>query len=219
MLLATRCSDDDAPSAVDKGFDYFPLEAGRYAIYNVNEIHYSSISGNDTLAYQLMMEVSDSFVNNTGTITYVINRSKRNAQQDEWEFLETWSSRRTTREAVMNEGNISFVKLAFPLKQGIQWDGNKFNNSTADDYEIKDVGLARSINGIDFTETLTVEQESYDDQVTRTDIRTEVYAREVGLVYKETKQLTYCTEQVCLNDGIIESGLIYKQEIVEYGVH
>lgn len=217
-IIVAGCDENDDQTAPDKGFDYFPVSTGLYAIYDVEEIHYSTASAPDTLVYQMMTVITDSFANGAGGITYVMHRSKRTTATDDWEPIDTWSVRMDLREVVVNESNVSYLKLVFPLEEGAMWDGNKFNTLASDEYEVKIYDAPLSVNGLEFDRTMTVEQEAYDDEVTRTDIRTEVYARNVGLIRKESTVLTYCTEQVCLNQGFIDSGIIYKQEIREYGI-
>jgi hypothetical protein len=218
-LLVAACDPQEPTQPVDKGLDYFPLQTGMYAVYQVSETRYSQLSEPETLAYELMTEVVDSFGSGSGEFTFVIHRFQRPDANSEWTFLDTWSARSNSIEAVVTEENTPFIKLSFPLREGSLWDGNRRNNLEKDEYQVKNIDLQLNINDLTFDSTVLIEQESYDDEITRTDLRTEIYARDVGLIMKETTQLIYCTEEVCLNDKIIESGTIFKQEIKEYGTH
>jgi hypothetical protein len=215
------CVPEDPFIVQDYGHDYFPLRVGMYSIFDVESIVYSQFNSSDepeTARYQLQTEVVDSFNNTAGTITYVIHRSTRPNSTAGWEFLDTWSWRIEGEMAVVQEGNTPVVKLAFPLAEGLRWNANAFNALEVDHYSITTLGAPLTVNQLDFTKTVTVEQEVYDDKVTRKDVRTEVYAKGVGLIRREASELVYCTQQVCLNNQIIESGTIYKQEITEYGI-
>jgi hypothetical protein len=79
------------------------------------------------------------------------------------------------------------------------------------------VGDAYTVNGTMFPDCIEVNQNDDDDMIVRTDIRTEVYARDVGLIQKEIRILDYCTAG-CTVFGEIESGVEYTQKIKEYGV-
>jgi hypothetical protein len=118
---------------------------------------------------------------------------------------------------VVIEDNEPYVKIIFPADRGSLWDGNALNNQEKDTYAITKSGEAYSVNGLSFERSAMVEQEDNDDPIVFTDLRTEIYGQGAGLVSKETTQLHYCTRQVC--DRIIESGVVLKQKIKEYGVH
>lgn len=217
-LLAVSC-DPDEFQAPDIGLNYFPLRTGHYQIYNVNETVYSEVAAPENRVYQLMVEVTDSFPNSGETgYTYVLRRMKRADQNASWQDLDTWSVRRDDRELVVNEGNRPFVKLTFPLRRGNAWNGNKFNNLDADEYEIEALDESFTAGGTTFEQTVVVNQENNEDLIVFQDRREEVYARDVGLIYKETTQLRYCTSDDCLGQQKIKSGIIYKQEIIAYGV-
>jgi hypothetical protein len=216
-MLAAACTSDEFTPA-DKGLDYFPLKKGFYQIYKVDSVGYSEVADPVTLAYELMTEVTDSFPNPEGSFTYVINRYKRVDSSSPWRDLDTWSVRVNGREAVVNEGNVPFVKLIFPVKTNLSWNGNKFNSLDEDEYKIIAIE-SFSAGGATFEQALTVEQEDNDDFIVFLDQRKEVYARDAGLIYKEITQLTYCVEDDCRGQEIIESGTQYKQELIEYGSH
>jgi hypothetical protein len=216
--LLSACGDGDLEEITDRGYAYFPLRTGAYQIYDVTEITYSSLSDPDTAIYQLRTEVIDSFVNTAGSYNYVIHRSTRLEDSDEWEFRDTWSARIEGEQAIVAEGNVPFVKLAFPLAEGLIWNGNKYNAFEEDEYQVSAMNVSLTVASQLFEHVVIVEQEDYNDEVTKTDQRTEVYADNIGLVQKEKRVLNYCTDPICLNDQIIESGTYYKQEIRDYGV-
>jgi len=217
LSLAAACGTEDRKPA-DIGKDYLPVRVGNYQIYTVDETRYDAITGAKTeLNYQLMTEVVDSFPAADGITSYVIYRSTRNPDSDAWTYLDTWSTRVTDTEAVVNEENISYVKLIFPAGNGRAWDGNKFNDGGEDDYAMAKVDQSYTVGTQAFDKTLTVNQEDNQDFIVYQDKRLEVFARGVGLIYKETIQLKYCDKPDCLGKQQIESGLIWKQSILSYG--
>lgn len=215
-ILVAACTSDEFKPA-DRGLDYFPLKTGLYHIYKVDSIGYSEVAEPETLAYELMTEVTDSFPNPEGNFTYVISRFKRLDSTSAWQNFDTWSARVSNREAVVNEGAVSFVKLVFPVVAKSVWDGNKFNSNDTDEYEITVFQQPYMAGGMTFESAITVEQENNEDFIVFLDERKEVYARGVGLVYKEITQLQYCVDDNCRGQQIIERGTIYKQELIEYG--
>ena len=217
VLAAVSCSSDEVLKT-DAGMAFYPLQKGRFQVYDVNEIKYT-LSVPETLAYELKIQVVDSFAVQE-RYTYVLYRYKRTAGETDWTYLDTWSSTVDDRQAVQNESNTSFVKLKFPLKEGATWNGNLYNNGTAEDYLLQDVGQPQTFNQQTFDNCVTVEQSDNEDFVVFLDKRKEVYAKNVGLVYKETTQLHYCTDtnQGCLGQQIVNEGIISTQTIKAYGL-
>jgi hypothetical protein len=215
--MAWACDYGDENPKTDNSKAYFPLTVGQYQIYSVHEVRYSEVSDPDTLDYELITEVVDSFKNSVAGYTYVIHRSTRTNVNTPWQFLDTWSARLEDNKAVVSEGNQAFIKIVFPSDKGAVWDGNSLNNLEKDNYKILDSGEPGAVGELAFQRTVTVEQELNDDPIVFTDLRMEVYAQGVGLVSREATQLHYCTREVC--DRVIESGVILQQKIKEYGVH
>jgi hypothetical protein len=209
--------DDNEPKNHESISELVPLQKGQYQIYDVFQVEFSEVEDPDTSRYELKMEVVDSFPNNSGSFTYVMHRSRRADEAETWQFIDTWSVRLDANEAIFNEGNVPFVKLVAPPEVGTSWNGNAYNNEGQDEYTIVSSAESTEINGITFLDPVTVEQEFNDDPIVFTDLRTEVYVKGVGLVYKETTQLYYCVDESCNNQNIIVDGMVLKQSIKSYG--
>lgn len=212
--LVVSCSSDPEPSL--SGKDYDPLKKGRYQIYSVDEIRYSPSADPLELQYELMVVVIDSFLNAEHSYTYVMHRSTREDEEDEWVYQDTWSVTQNQLRSVVYEETLPFVKIAYPASVGRKWNGNAFNTLGADEYEITSRGSYTV--GIDtFDDCVTVTQEDNEDLIVFQDKRTEVYARGVGLVFSEIINLYYCTVN-CSELQQIEHGIVYTQSIKEYGI-
>lgn len=206
---------------------YFPLVIGAVNIFDVDETIIDG-TGQFQSIYELRTTMSDSFVNPDGSTSYVIYREKRSTADDPWIPEDTWSARLNDKELVVNEGNIPYVKLAFPVVNGKAWDGNAYNaeggedqcgvaDNTCDLYLIEEMDKPfETGNGLIFDKTVTVNQNNNTDIIVFQDVRREVYAPGVGLVYKESKVVEYCTSPGCLGQQQIQTGYILRQTLKSY---
>jgi hypothetical protein len=216
LTLLAACEGEESWNPVDAGA-YFPLQKGLYQIYSVEEVQYSVAEEPQERVYELMSEIVDSFPSGENQYTYVIHRSARDSGADPWELLDTWAVRKNANEVIVSEGNISYVKIRFPLLNENKWDGNVLNSLGKDEYALADIGEPAQFNGKSFPTTITVEQERNDDVIVFRDERKEVYAKDAGLVYKELIQLHYCTADDCLGQQKVEEGIEMKMVITDYG--
>jgi hypothetical protein len=216
-ITAISCDSSDENPSFDTGEDYFPLQKGNFQIYDVTSIEYT-LGVPETLRYELKIMVTDSFPNPEGNYTYVLYRSKRNEGATEFSYLDTWSARMDTREVVMNEENTTFLKIKLPVAKDDEWDGNLYNTKDEDTYTMQEVKTSFTAGGESYEDCIVINQNDNQDFVVTLDQRKEVYARDIGLVYKEARVLNYCTVGSCLGQQQVESGIIYTQTIKAYGV-
>ncbi|MBL0744911.1 hypothetical protein [Chryseolinea lacunae] len=174
----------------------------------------------ETLAYELKVQVADSFATSNGDYTYVLYRSKRNAGETSWTYLDTWSATRSDRQAVVQEENVAYVKLTFPVAEGISWNGNQFNTGVEETYSLQNLGQPQAVGTTVFEDCITVNQSDNNDLIVFLDQRQEIYARQAGLISKQITQLHYCTDTNagCLGQQIVDEGIIYTQTLKTHGV-
>jgi len=215
ILLVNSCSEHE-PTQPDMGFEYFPLKVGSYSIYEVDETKISS-SVESKASYEIKITVIDSVVSTSGETTYILKREKRSDQSGSWEGLDAWSAKMINNRIVQNEGNVLFVKLLFPPSVDLSWDGNEFNDLPFNNqvfYDGEDIPFVISSITED---ALVVIQSDRLDTFTGVDERKEMYARNVGLIYKEVRQLVYCTAPSCYGQQKIDQGVILIQNLKEHG--
>ena len=217
VLVVVSCDSSDETSPIDTGKDHFPLHKGHFQIYDVTETKYT-LGVPETFEFELKTVITDSFANAGGNFTYVIHRSKRSSGETDFVDLDTWSARIDNREAVVNEENVPFLKIKLPIAKGREWNGNTYNTQVEDIYALEEVQTSFAVNGETFADCIVINQNDNQDFVVILDQRQEVYAKNVGLIYKEVTLLNYCTIGSCLGQQQVESGVIYKQSIKSYGV-
>ncbi len=219
LVLLIGC--DENPVVVEDDSVYFPLEVGSYQIYQVDQTLYSELDPPDITSYQLKIETVDSFKTIEGDYQFVMYRSKRNNENDPWVYLDTWSAKRSSIRAIMQEGNTSFVKLAFPLRENRAWDGNAFNTLGDDEYIATLVKKPFTIEGLPiFPKTITIQQSDNQDFIVYQDKRSEVYAEDVGLIEKKILQLNYYTLPIeDIGKQKIKNGIDFNQRLIEYGTN
>jgi hypothetical protein len=213
--IVIGCSSDPEMTLSDK--DYLPLKHGNYQVYAVDSTWYTPIDGEQSMHYELMTIVVDSFLNAEDQYTYVIHRYKRGDETQSWQYADTWSARVNNLRAVVAEYNREFVKFVLPVSDGKTWNGNTFNAEDEDEYELINTRKPSTVDDLHFEDCIEINQNHDDDPIVRTDIRSEVYARGVGLVKREVTILNFCTAG-CGTFGEIETGVIYSQRIKEYDI-
>lgn len=225
LIALGACSTED-PVNPDTGLNYFPLKLGNSWVYQVEETTINQTI-ESKVNYDLRVTVTDSTKNQSGNYTYTLHREKRTSESSPWQSFDTWSAGKLNNQMTQNESNTIFVKLIFPPSSGIRWNGNQYNNlpnngnlfngKGSDTYEITEFDKSIMLeNGLSYPETLTVVQNNFTDAIVGHDERSEIYARDTGLIYKEIIQLEYCTTPSCLGQQKVDKGVIYKQTLKAY---
>ena len=216
LFLFVGCQSS-TPEPITYGFDYFPLETGRYVIYDVEEQQYVVNAISVQRTYQLKEVVGSAYSDVTGQPAYRLMRYRRTTESQPWQADSIWSARIVNQEAIRTENGQDFVKLVFPINAVLIRNGNRRNVSAPDEYEMRNVGQAYSVSGKPFDETVTVVEQD-DSTLTGQDKRIDIYARQIGLIYKERTQLQFCTATpTCIGYAQIDYGIRQVYRIRTYG--
>jgi hypothetical protein len=191
----SSCKDrKDETFIIDYNYDYYPLDSGRYVIYDVDSIRYNYVDpfqNNDTIRYQWMQVVGDTFLDNDGRVSYRIEFYKRYSTSANWFFDRVWYATPTITNLQRVEDDIRFIKLVFPPKEGLSWDGNLYTPKTGLFtylrnwiYRYRTVDKPYSSNGVNIDKSLTVEHVDEENVIDKMK-SVEMYGKGVGMIYKE----------------------------------
>lgn len=237
IALFQSCGEGTVEDPIEFGYDYFPLEIGKYIEYDVDSTLYDISVGNNVVirsnSIQVREEVTDSFPDNEGRPMYRIERFERANETEEWRVKDVWTAVVTDRQAERIEENLRFIKLVFPVSDNTNpWNGNKYIDenlviSVEGEsififknwlYEYRTIGEALNIGGFNFEDVVTVFQADEENFI---ELRSsyEQYARDVGLVKREQFILdTQCIEN-CIGwtwEEKAEKGFIVTQTVRDY---
>ncbi len=228
LLLSFACrQDDEVEKAIEPGYDYFPLEIGFYRDYSLYVKNYFLRS--DTTLNKLVGDSSEQY-----RFVRVLNAKKiQDIEGDSALRLEYYSkgslgqdwsqqpdsvavAKIKNSELIYEINNRTFVKLIFPVMDGIQWDGNKYNNLGEENYLLQNLFGAVMIGDSLYTNAIEVLQ-SDEVNLVQIDQRSEQYVFGVGMTRKNTRILQYRQSNGQILNDQVENGVLKIQDIIGYG--
>ncbi|MDQ3393578.1 MAG: hypothetical protein M3512_05630 [Bacteroidota bacterium] len=215
-VLISCSTENAAPNDNRLGFAFFPLKGGQYNIYAVEKTSYKITGEIETTNYLLKEAVADSFLNETNTYTYLLHRSIK-LNGNDWRLDSVWSARKTNHQAIIVENNIPYVKLIFPFSEKATWDGNRLNTQVEEPYIMENINQPITLNNQTFDKAVTIVQKDNEDSIIFLERRKEIYAQDIGLIYKESAAIKYCAQVHCIGKGQIDLGELFKQTFLESG--
>ncbi|MGA0560263.1 hypothetical protein ACO2Q8_26605 [Larkinella sp. VNQ87] len=206
----------------DSGYGYQPLEKANFWIYEVTEQRFALNGTSTTQTYQWRETIVQVYTDSTvrslpeGRV-YRLERYRRASDSQPWQPDSVSSLRITDNQLIKNENNISYAKLVFPVVDQFQWNGNAYNAIGEDLYQFRNPGKPFTVLNQPFAETVTVVQQN-DSTLVSQDKRLEIYARQVGLIYKEKVQLQFCSSTPsCVGKAQIDFGIRQSIRLRSYG--
>jgi hypothetical protein len=152
--------------------------------------------------------IGESFYDNEGRESYVVNRYCRKDDTYLWKDLMTFYATKTNFRVEVVENNLRMIKLVFPAKLKTYWAGNIYIPAQIDD-KLKwlwnwnytytyinqpfNTGLASFSNTIEVIgiNDSTNNPEQFPDAIANKTYSKEVYAKNVGLIYRELTNWEY----------------------------
>ncbi|WP_266367124.1 hypothetical protein [Tellurirhabdus rosea] len=212
-----READPAGPDLSGLGYDFAPLELGRFWVYEVTEQRIPLGGSPIERIYQIRETLTETYTDLSNARAYRIERAIRLSDNQPWEPDSAGSIRLTQDQLIRTENNRDFVRLVFPVYERAEWDGNLFNSLGADAYQIRNTRCSYSVLNQTFPETITVVQQNDSTRVNQ-DRRLEVYARQVGLVYRERVQVQFCSSTPgCVGKGQVDFGIRQYIRLKSYG--
>ncbi len=174
--------------------------------------------------YRIKEKLEEVFIDNQGrkAIKLVRYMKKYNDMVSydnmPWVIKDVWNYTKTNTTLEVVEEDVRYTKLIFPVKEAASWNGNAQNSLTEWNYTYDYVDKAEIINGTKFDNVLLVIQKKDKNNVLHREYFIEKYAKNVGLVYREIKDLYSNTVVYGVPvEQRIEKGVIYKLTYFTHG--
>ena len=184
------------------GFQFFPLQK-QDITYQVEEIYYRNTGEIDTLRYLLIDQLTDSSqLSNKLILSGYRIKQELNGSKTVLSTVSYSKDDYTVRQSL---GNTEEIKLSFPVEEGLEWNG-KPKQDEPDFFSLFKVFQPFETADSSFSETIQVIQEDTKDSLDIFDKRMEVYAADIGLIYRLSSYLDFCTNVDCFGLQEIDSG-------------
>jgi len=210
FALLTACKKEIIPNDnILLGKEYFPITKDHTIEYAIDSIIYNDFNkSTDTFRMQFKDVIGESFYDNEGRESYVVNRYSRQDDTYLWKDLMTFYATKTNFRVEVVENNLRMIKLVFPVKLKTYWSGNIYIPAQIDD-KLKwlwnwnytytyinqpfNTGLASFSNTIEVIgiNDSTNNPEQFPDAIANKTYSKEVYAKNVGLIYRELTNWEY----------------------------
>jgi hypothetical protein len=228
---------------LDLGYDFFPLQVGKYWEYQVDSILFvPDVSGTrlDSSRTWIREEIITQRLNNAGDTIYQAERYERKDTTHPWQIRRVFILQRTNNQALREEDNLRLIKLIFPLRSGQRWNSLRFIDPTLrqevagqsmaifKDWETRTEAVSEPFAG-QYANYQTVTTIQYADHRLLTELRVvqERYAKGIGLVERTWEIMdTQCTT-CCGSLGDVrcqtlpwkekaERGFVLKQQLIAH---
>ncbi len=208
MQLSKKVSETITSASIN---DYAALQTGKTYLYRLDSTIAAAFGASLIVkSYQAKDSIESAFTDNLGRQSFRIFRYTRDTlATQQWRFAATYVATPTDQTLEYVDNNMRFIKLHAPIKEGYTWKAHSYidtksTNSTVRyldewEYEYRDVEQPYTVLRKTYDSTITVLQR--DETVPsgpfnpavfqQRDYGTEVYAKGIGLVYKEFLHWTW----------------------------
>jgi hypothetical protein len=211
MVIVINSCETIEGEPVYMGKEYFPLETGSWVTYQVDSTVWDDFLGEVfDYSYKVKEVQKEIFTDSQGHPKMRVERFIMHDQQSNWQIKNVWTTALHSNRAIKTEENVTFVKLSFPVKPNMSWNGNLLNTGADQFYKITSLHEPYQLLDMEFDSTLTVLQRDFTTLIGKEE-QFEVYATGIGLIHKKFIRLE--TEI----DGNIIRGVDYSYNLVDYG--
>ncbi len=218
FVLLASCTRDEV-SPILFGTTYYPITPGHYVIYKVKRITYNELADNELEEFERKEVIVGPFTDASGREVHRLELFARADASEPWRMDSVWTVRKEPARLVRVENNEPFVRLVFPAHDGATWNGNALNDFPAETFRAEVPDAPFSLAAGSFSRPIRVVQRQ-DSSIVNRDVRFEVYAEGVGMVYRKIEVYQYVNNFLSPFYGLdsITGGLFVEQTALSWGV-
>lgn len=214
-IFVNGCKEDESSTPFITASDYYPTAVGKSWTYRMDstgpfnfgaELITSSYHIKDSIA-------ADTFRDNNNRLVYTVLRFITDTlESNPWQYQLSYTVTPTsTGLELLDDKNLRFIKLITPVSEGKTWQGNSYIDTYSAgslfryldnwNYQYQNMGGTETIAGKTYENTITVFQRDetspdlpFDPEFyQQRNYSKEIYARDIGLIYKEFLHWTWQT--------------------------
>ncbi len=213
LFLVAIQSCKKKEETVEMYYDYFPQTEGRYVVYSVHEVVVDQqINQRDTFDYFIKTVIGEPIIDNQGRTVHEFERYKSSSATGPWTIKDVWTCVIDGPRAELVEENNRTIKLVFAPSEDDEWNMNAYNTLDALECTYSNIHEPYSLNGMDFSSTVTVDQEDFSSYIDSRK-KYEIYSRGVGMIYKYYRDFVINNG----NPNNIYKGRLMIMSAVSYG--
>jgi hypothetical protein len=210
IIVFSNCKKNEMATYAPNTYNaYFPLQVGHVLTYQLD----STVTTNFetalvTRSYLLQDSIAGFFMDNNNDTSYTVYRSITDlAGTQPWKPLSTYTVTPYPNKVEVNEdNNLRYIKLVTPVADGHTWSGNTYtdipanqmvggllypNNMSTWKYTYQNTNQSYNTGQATYENSVAVFQNAdstgiFDPSIYfQKSIATEVYAKDIGLIYKK----------------------------------
>jgi hypothetical protein len=213
-LFACKKTSEDFPVPPSIA-EYAPLKVGKFITYDLDSLLFLGGTQEIHRKYEVKYLVTDSVNDNLGRKVFRIVRSIRSLSTNPFLPDNTSYAINTGTNFEFTENNLRFFKLIQPIKNDATWKGNSAVSTSSSgtnlsylfdwDYTFAKVGEPAKVNNVIIPNTITINQadkgnglpvilptqSSNPTTIASKDSAVEIYAKDIGMVYKKLLHWDY----------------------------
>ncbi|MDB5193605.1 MAG: hypothetical protein JWQ96_3168 [Segetibacter sp.] len=213
FILVASCTKKSETFSSATLNDFMPLSTGRSFTYRLDSIVTTRFGKALVVnSYQAKDSIESSFTDNLGRLSYRIFRYIRDTSgMQPWRFAATIYATPTAKNVEYIDNNLRFLKIQLPITEGYSWKAHSFIDTKSSnspvkfldewEYQYQNLNSPYTVFNKTYDSTLTVFQHDETTppgpfspvQYQQHNHGVEVYAKGVGLIYKDFLHWTWQT--------------------------
>jgi hypothetical protein len=190
LISVVGCKKDN-DNTIIYGYEYFPIDEGKYVIYDVVDIFHDIVlsPAHDTSVYQIKEVIGEEEIDGEGESNQKLYRYIRPNDSTAWTLKDVWLMKKSQTAAELVEENKRRIKMGFSISYDQYWDCNALNDDDEQQCYYSNIYEPFSTGALDFDSTVFVQRDDFTSFIQY--LRSyEVYAPRVGKVLSVQKDLT-----------------------------
>lgn len=216
IVVSFACSSELELDDSRIGRSYYPIQVGSYWEYEVHEVNYYLVGPEESF-YQQREVIRDSIETGPGEYFYTVDIYRRESEEELWSLDSVWTTSVNSIRVVENQNNEGVIKLTFPVVLNQEWDANSYNIMQPDIFKYADNYMDTTLFDSVYVDVIRVIQSDFGEDGLGRDDRYELYAPNVGLIYKNSIVWEYC-QQDCSSIKQIVGGRDLEKVLKSYGL-